>query len=152
MKISGEIVVEAPREKVFAALADPRFFASCVDGLGELAPLGDNRFEATLATKVAYIQLAFKVVVDMTRIDPPDAIEARVEGTPVGVVGRLAATSVTRLSEDGAATRIAYAIEASLTGKLGALGAPVVKSKAKEMEKAFAARLRAAFAAEAAPT
>ena len=149
MRITGEIAVEAPRAKVFDALRDPRFFASCIEGVGELAPLGGNRFEAMLETKVAYIQLRFKVVVEMTRIDPPREIEARVEGTPVGVVGRLAATSLTRLVEDGDITRIEYEIDASLTGKLGALGAPVVKSKAKDMEKAFAARLRAAFAATA---
>jgi len=149
VRITGEIAVEAPRAKVFDALRDPRFFASCIEGVGELASLGGNRFEAMLETKVAYIQLRFKVVVEMTRIDPPREIEARVEGTPVGVVGRLAATSLTRLVEDGDITRIEYEIDASLTGKLGALGAPVVKSKAKDMEKAFAARLRAAFAATA---
>ena len=32
-----------------------------------------------------------------------------------------------------------------MTGKLGSLGQPVLRSKAKEMEKQFAARLRAAF-------
>ena len=146
MKITGEIAVNAPRAKVFDALRDPRFFASCIDGVGELAPLGGERYEAMLETKVAYIQLKFKVVVEMTRIDPPQEIEAKVEGVPLGVVGRLAATSLTRLAEDGGNTRIQYEIDASLTGKLGALGSPVVKSKAKEMEKTFAERLRAAFA------
>jgi uncharacterized protein len=146
VKIAGEIVVAAPRAKVFDALCDPRFFASCIDGLSGLTPLDADRFEATLETKVAYIQLKFKVAVEMTRIEAPETIEARVEGVPIGVVGRLAATSLTRLVADGDGTRIEYEIEASLTGKLGALGAPVVKSKAKEMEKAFAARLSAAFA------
>ena len=149
MKITGEIAVNAPRAKVFDALRDPRFFASCIDGVGELAPLGGERYEAMLETRVAYIQLKFKVVVEMTRIDPPQEIEAKVEGVPMGVVGRLAATSLTRLSETGDTTRIQYEIDASLTGKLGALGSPVVKSKAKEMEKTFAERLRAAFAATA---
>ena len=150
MKITGDIAVNAPRAKVFDALRDPRFFASCIDGVGELAPLGGERYEAMLETKVAYIQLKFKVVVEMTRIDPPQEIEAKVEGVPMGVVGRLAATSLTRLSEEGDTTRILYEIDASLTGKLGALGSPVMKSKAKEMEKEFASRLRAAFAAAAA--
>ena len=151
MKITGEIAVNAPRAKVFDALCDARFFASCIEGVGDLTPMGDNRHEATLETKVAYIRLKFKVVVEMTRIDRPQEIEARVEGVPIGIVGRLAATSLTRLVEEGDVTRIQYEIDASLTGKLGALGAPVMKSKAKEMEKEFAARLSSAFA-EAEPT
>jgi len=40
---------------------------------------------------------------------------------------------------------IAYAVDAALTGKLGSLGQPVLRSKAREMEKQFAARLAAAF-------
>jgi carbon monoxide dehydrogenase subunit G len=43
-------------------------------------------------------------------------------------------------------TRIDYDVEASLTGKLGSLGQPVLRAKAKEMERQFAARLGAAFA------
>ncbi|MEA2989019.1 MAG: uncharacterized protein QOG83_1730, partial [Alphaproteobacteria bacterium] len=43
-------------------------------------------------------------------------------------------------------TKIAYEVDAALTGKLGSLGQPVLRSKAREMEKLFAARLQAAFA------
>jgi carbon monoxide dehydrogenase subunit G len=60
-------------------------------------------------------------------------------------VGRLSATALTTLSEAGAETLIDYAVDSSLTGKLGSLGQPVLRSKAKEMERQFAARLQAAF-------
>ena len=50
----------------------------------------------------------------------------------------------------GGGTRIDYDVEASLTGKLGSLGQPVLRAKAKEMERQFAARLGAAFAPPAA--
>ena len=150
MKLSGEMTIDAPRQKVFDALRDARFFASCIDGVHDLVELGGNRYGAVLETKVAYIQFKFKVVVEMTRIDPPNEIEARVDGVPMGIVGRLVANSLTKLTEDGDTTRIHYDIDASLTGKLGGLGAPVMKSKAKDMEKQFVKRLRGAFAATAA--
>jgi ATP-dependent protease HslVU (ClpYQ) peptidase subunit len=41
---------------------------------------------------------------------------------------------------------VQYEIEAALTGKLGSLGQPVVRSKAREMERLFAENLRTAFA------
>jgi carbon monoxide dehydrogenase subunit G len=65
-------------------------------------------------------------------------------------VGRLVAVSRTTLVDDADATALRYEIEASLTGKLGAIGQPVLKSKAKQMEQQFFARVRAAFE-EAAP-
>ncbi len=102
-------------------------------------------------TKVAYMTFKFKVTVQVMRAEPPREIEAKVEGTPLGIVGRLTATARTRLTELGDQTRIDYEIEAALTGKLGSLGQPVLRSKAKDMERQFAARLAAAFAAPAVP-
>jgi uncharacterized protein len=149
MKLTGELTVNAPRQQVFEALRDPHFFASCIEGVSDLTPIGGNRYDAVLETRVAYMRFKFKVVVDLARIDAPNEIEARVEGTPMGVVGRLSATSLTRFSDDGEGTRIDYVIDSALTGKLGALGQPVLKSKAREMEKQFIARLRKAFEAPA---
>jgi hypothetical protein len=145
MKFAGQVKVKAPRATVFGALRDARFFASCVDGVHDLAELAPDRYAATLETKVAYMSFKFKVTVELVRADPPREIEAKVEGAPLGIVGRLAATALTTLSETGDETQIDYSVDASLTGKLGSLGQPVLRAKAKEMERQFAARLQAAF-------
>jgi carbon monoxide dehydrogenase subunit G len=145
MKFAGELTVRAPRAAVFDALRDARFFASCVEGVRDLAEIVPDRYAAVFETKVAYMKFSFKVTVELVRADPPREIEAKVEGAPLGVVGRLTATSVTTLTEIGDQTTIAYAVDASLTGKLGSLGQPVLRAKSREMEKQFAARLQAAF-------
>ena len=41
---------------------------------------------------------------------------------------------------------MSYSVESTLAGKLGSIGQPVLRAKAKDMEKQFANRLRAAFA------
>lgn len=151
MKIEGEISVPAAREQVFGRLSDARFFASCIDGVQDLTEIDATHYSAVFATKIAYMRFKFKVNVEMTKREPPDTIEAKVEGVPMGVVGRLTATAGTQLSESDGQTAIRYAIDAALTGKLGAIGQPVLKAKAKEMEKQFAQRLLAAFSGEAAP-
>jgi len=145
MKITGELSVRAPRQEVFDALKDARFFASCVDGVRDLTEIDATHYAAVFETKLAYMKFKFNVTVGMTKAEPPDLIEGKVEGKPMGLVGRLTATAMTRLTEDGDSTKIAYEIDSSLTGKLGAMGQPVLKAKAKEMEKQFAERLRAKF-------
>ena len=145
MKFAGQVRVKAPRATVFAALRDARFFASCVEGVSELTEIAPDRYAATLETKVAYMSFKFKVVVELVRVEPPAEIEAKVEGAPLGIVGRLTAAALTTLSEAGAETHIDYSVDAALTGKLGSLGQPVLRSKAKEMERQFAKRLQAAF-------
>lgn len=144
MKVEGEISVAAPRALVFDRLSDAHFFASCIDGVSDLAEDGEH-YNATFTTRVSFMRFTFKVHVAMICRDRPTDIEAKVEGTPMGVVGRLAATARTTLREQDGGTCIRYAVDAALTGKLGSIGEPVLRAKAKEMEKQFAERLRAAF-------
>ena len=146
MKFAGDIYLKAPRAAVFAKLRDARFFASCVEGVRDLNEIDSDHYTAVLDTKVAYLKFKFNVTVEVTRMEAPREIEAKVEGTPLGIVGRLTATSITRLADDNGGTKVSYEIEAALTGKLGSLGQPVLRAKAKEMERLFAERMRAAFA------
>ncbi len=148
MQFSGELIVDAPRERVYRAVRDARFFASCVEGVQDLQEIGPDTYAALFATKVAYMNFKFKVTVQVVRAEEPRQIEAKVEGSPLGIVGRLTATSVTTLSDEGERTKIDYAVDAALTGKLGSLGQPVLRAKAKELERQFAARLAAAFATQ----
>jgi carbon monoxide dehydrogenase subunit G len=146
MNVTGEFTVKAPRAAVFAALRDAQSFVRFVDGVHDLKEIDPTHYEATFETKVAYMKFKFAVTVEVTRIEEPSAIEAKIEGTPLGVVGRLTAKSITRLEDVGAETKVSYSVESTLAGKLGSIGAPVLRSKAKDMEKEFAKRLSAAFA------
>jgi carbon monoxide dehydrogenase subunit G len=145
MKFNGEITVAAPRDAVFDALMDANVFASLLDGVSELTPRGDQVFDAVLETKVAYMSFKFKVAVAFTQIVPSHEIAAKIEGSPLGLAGRLTAATITRLTEDGGNTHIQYEMDVTLTGKLGSIGQPVMKAKAREMEKQFAKNLQARF-------
>ena len=79
-------------------------------------------------------------------MDAPREIEAKVEGTPLGIVGRLTASVDHPAGRRRERHQVSYEIDAALTGKLGSLGQPVLRSKAKEMERQFTQRISAAFA------
>ena len=145
MKFTGELTVDAPREVVFDRLKDAPFFASCVEGVHDLKEVAPNHYTALFETRIAYMRFKFDVAVEMTKAERPVAIAAKIEGKPIGIVGRLSATSAAEFVESGSGTLIRYAVEANLTGKLGSIGQPVLKSKAKEMQKQFVANLRQAF-------
>jgi carbon monoxide dehydrogenase subunit G len=146
MIITGEIILPAPREKVFQVLQNATFFASCVEGVRDLKEIDATHYDAVLETKVAFMKFTFKVSVEVTKLSPPDRIEAKIEGTPLGIVGRMTAVSVTDLIDAGGETLVKYSIDAGITGKLGSMGQPVLKAKAKDMEQKFAAKMHAAFA------
>jgi carbon monoxide dehydrogenase subunit G len=147
MKVTGEFIVQASRDTVFNALRDARFFASCVEGVHDLNEIDPTHYSAVFETRIAYMKFKFNVTVELLRVDPPSEIEAKVEGVPSGVVGRLTARSVLQVLEEGNDTKVRYETESTLAGKLGSIGQPVLRSKAKDMEKQFAKRLQAHFSA-----
>src|SRR5262245_30953481 len=51
MKFTGDIVISAPREAVFAKVRDAKFFASCVEGVQELNEIDPDHYTAVLETK-----------------------------------------------------------------------------------------------------
>lgn len=146
MKFQGDLYVAAPRAAVFDRMNDPTFFASCIEGVQDMTEIDPDHFTATLETRIAYIKFRFAVKVEIIERDRPNRVVARAEGTPLGIVGRLTSTSTATLTDEGDGTRVAYEIDAALTGKLGSIGQPVMKSKAKDMERQFSKAIAAAFA------
>jgi uncharacterized protein len=149
MKFAGEFTVAAPRDAVYERLNDAPFFASCLEGVRDLSQVEDDTYQATLETRIAYIKFKFAVTVSFVEKTPPEKIVAKAEGTPSGVVGRLTSTATAILRADGEQTIVAYDMDVALAGKLGSIGQPVLKAKAKEMERSFVANINAAFAGTA---
>jgi carbon monoxide dehydrogenase subunit G len=145
MHLEGKIEVQAKKIDVFNRLNDVNFFASCIEGVTNLQEIEKNKYTATFETKVAYIRIKFEIFVEISQSIPPDKIVAKSEGKPMGIVGRLTATSTANLSEANGITQIDYSIDLALTGKLGSLGQPVIRSKTKELEHQFAKNINLAF-------
>src|SRR5207244_6475081 len=118
INFAGDILIDAPRDAVYANVRDARFFASCVEGVQELNEIDPDHYTAVLETKVAYLKFKFNVAVEVVRAEAPREIEAKIEGTPLGIVGRLTASSTTRLADQNGGTKVSYEIDAALTGKL----------------------------------
>jgi carbon monoxide dehydrogenase subunit G len=145
MKLSGEFAVPARRELVFERLTDAPFFASCIEGTSDLIEVDPTHYTAKLETRIAYIKFKFAVAIEMVERISPERVLAKAEGKPLGVVGRLTATASANLFDAGEQTRVAYEIDVTLAGKLGSIGQPVLKAKAKSMEKSFVQNLNNAF-------
>src|SRR6185312_8668244 len=141
MNVSGEFTVKAPRQQVFEAIREPKSFIALVDGLQDIEEIDPTHYKAVFETKIAYMKFRFNVSVEVTKLEIGE-IGAKIEGTPLGVVGRLTATATTKLEQSGDETKVVYSVDAVLAGKLGSMGQPVLRSKAKDMEKEFSKRLR----------
>jgi carbon monoxide dehydrogenase subunit G len=148
LQTGGNFTVAVPQDKAFAFVNDPFTLAKCIPGCSDLKELGENKYGAKLTNRVGPISLTFDVVVELTKIEVPSAIDATVSGNAPG--GRLTATATVRLEAvDAANTKITYTVDMGLTGKLGGIGQPVFRAKSDEMSKKFGANVQAALVADA---
>ena len=145
MRLDGELTVKAGREAVFDAVRNAQFFASCIEGMSDVSEIDATHYAAVMETKLSFMRFKFKVTVELTRLESPSEIEAKIEGKPLGFLGRLTVVSVTTLTETNGETALRYTMEVALTGKLGSLGQSAFTAKAKEMTKQFGDNLRAAL-------
>lgn len=145
MQTGGSFAVAIPQDRVFAFVSDPFKLAACIPGCENLHETSTGTYAAVLNTKLGPITLRFDVTVQLTRVEPPTAIDATIAGTAAGS-GRLSARAEVRLAApDAATTDIAYTIEMTLAGKLGSFGQPVFRAKSDELSKKFAVNLKAAL-------
>ena len=150
VRTAGDVTVNVDRATAFSFVRDPAFLAPCIPGCRDVRELAPNRYQAVVTTRVAFITLSFKVVVEVTRIDAPGALEASVSGDSIGPAGRVAATGVLQLSEEGErSTSIHYEADIALTGKLGGLGEPVFRTASAQLAREFGDNLKTAIELQA---
>ena len=141
---SGEITVAVDRPTAFAVVRDPVRLARCIPGCTELSEVVPDRYTALLTSRVAFMTLSFKVIIDVAKVEPPTTLEAKITGDAVGLSGHVVATARMDLAETADRhTTIRYATEVGLTGKLGSLGQPVLRATSAKLAREFGANLKA---------
>jgi uncharacterized protein len=146
LQTTGEIIVEVDRDTVFKFIEVPEQLARCIPGCHDLRQVAPASFAAVLTSEVSFMTLNFQVVVEVVKVNPPHAIEARIIGRPVGFSGQLTGTAELQIADAGQGrTVIRHSSDIGLTGKLGSLGQPVFRAKSAEMSAKFAANLKVAL-------
>ena len=143
---TGEITVAVDRSTAFTFARNAQQVAECIPGCHDLQEISADRYAAVLKNQVGFIVLSFKVVVEVVKVDPWNAIEATATGDAIKLAGRLVAKASLQFDDAGPSqTRIRYTADVNLTGKLGGLGQPVLKAKSAEFAKQFGTNLKDAI-------
>lgn len=136
MKMSGEYKIEAPREKVWAALNDPQVLKQSIPGCDEIEQTSDTSFTAQVTAKVGPVKAKFSGAVELTDIDAPNGYRISGEGKG-GAAGFAKGGANVSLEEDGGGTLLKYEVDAQVGGKLAQLGARLIDGTAKKMASQF---------------
>ena len=136
MDIKGEYRIEAPREKVFAALNDPEVLKACIPGCESLEKLSDTEMTAKVRLRIGPVSAAFSGKVTLSDIDPPNGYKISGEGQG-GVAGFAKGGAVVKLADDAGVTVLTYDADAQVGGKIAQVGARLIQGTARKLADQF---------------
>ncbi|NNK77469.1 MAG: carbon monoxide dehydrogenase subunit G [Litoreibacter sp.] len=146
MELQDEIMIPAPREKVYEALNDPEILKDCIPGCEELIKHSDTDLEAKVVLKIGPVKAKFGGNVVLNPDNPPEHFSLTGEGTG-GPAGFAKGGADVFLEAHGDETLLKYTAKAEIGGKLAQLGSRLIQGTAKKLAgkffKTFAARVAA---------
>ncbi|WP_323040875.1 carbon monoxide dehydrogenase subunit G [Gemmobacter sp.] len=152
MQMNDSRLIAAPPETVWAALFDPQVLKACVPGCEELTGTPADGFEAVVTQKVGPVKARFTGLVTLTDIVPGQGCTITGEGKG-GAAGFAKGSARVTLTPEGEGTRLDYAVEANIGGKIAQLGSRIIDGFVRKMADEFFDRFQEAVepADEAAP-
>ena len=148
MDLSDELIIPAPRARVYAALQDTEILSRCIPGCEELIRHSDTELEAKVVLKVGPVKARFSGKVTLNPETPPERFTLSGEGNG-GVAGFARGGATVVLEERGDETVLRYDAHADIGGKLAQLGSRLLQGTAQKLAAAFFDGFRAALAEEA---
>lgn len=136
MELADEIVINAPKDQVYAALNDPEVLKKCIPGCEELVQLSDTELEAKVVLKVGPVKARFGGEVTLDKSGAPDAFSLSGQGNG-GAAGHAKGGADVTLTADGDTTVLKYVAKAQIGGKIAQLGSRLIQGTAKKLAGKF---------------
>ena len=149
MQFENRATVPASRQALWDFLMDVPSVGGCVPGVENIQELNSDLYQAIMKMRVGPIALKFDGKMSVVERDQ-DHWKAvmRAEGTDRGVGGAVKANIVMTLHEQGPdSTELIVNTDASVLGKLGEFGQPVMRKKADSIMQEFARNISQRVAA-----
>jgi carbon monoxide dehydrogenase subunit G len=136
MELTGDILIGAPREKVWAGLNDPEILMRCIPGCESMEATSPTERTARVAVKVGPVRARFVGHVRMEDIRPNVGCLLRFQGSG-GAAGMAKGHSNVELTDEAGGTRLRYTAQAAIGGKLGQVGGRMIDAASKQMADQF---------------
>jgi len=140
MELTSTRVVDAPPEKVWAALNDPAVLKDAVPGCETLERISDNEWRAVVAARVGPVSARFNGRMLLADLDPPNGYTLKFEGQGGAAGFANGEARVSLAPAEAGKTALTYTAKAQVGGKLAQIGSRLIDGAAAKMADDFFAR------------
>lgn len=136
MKVIGTATLQAPIDKAWEAILDPKVLVATIPGCERLDETGEHQYTATVTAGVAAIKGTFTGKVKLSGLREPEFLLLHAEGaSAAGTVAVDVAVTLTDLGDE--TTRIDYDADAVVGGMIGGVGQRMLTSVSKRISGEF---------------
>jgi uncharacterized protein len=136
MNLDDSRLIAASPAQVWAAILDPAVLAACIPGCESMTGSIEAGYEAVVVQKVGPVSARFTGLVTLSDIQPGQSVTITGEGKG-GAAGFAKGGAKVTLAAEGAGTRLAYVVEASVGGKIAQLGSRIIDGFARKLADQF---------------
>jgi len=137
MKLKGAVTVNASQEEVWRMFVDPTQFSKVMPGFEKARQLDDTHYEAILAVKVPFMTIRSKAKGTILEAQAPRHLVGELAGEPRSVSGSFRNRVTIDLVPIDDKTKIEYAMEITMLGRLARVGETVTRLIANRFSKEF---------------
>jgi carbon monoxide dehydrogenase subunit G len=135
LKIEGIYTFNAPRERVWQVLLDPKIMAQCMPGCESLNEVAPDQYEATMKIGIASVKGSYKGKVSIKDKRMPAHYVLSGEGS--GGPGFMQGDVSIDLEEKNGQTLLKYSTDAKVGGLIASIGQRMLNGVARMMVEQF---------------
>jgi carbon monoxide dehydrogenase subunit G len=136
MRFTGESVLHAPVDRVWAALLDPTVLVRTIPGCERLESAGQDAYSMTVTAGVAAIRGTYSGSCVLSGLEPHESLVMRLQGS--GAPGTVDAEVQVGFRDGGDGTTVVtYAAEAVVGGMVGGVGQRMLTGVSRRMAAEF---------------
>lgn len=135
MKIEGVYTFNAPRDRVWQVLLDPKIIAQCMPGCESMNEIAPDEYEAVMKVGVASVKGTYKGKVAIKDKQPPSHYV--LSGSGSGGPGFMQGDVAIDLEDADGKTLLKYSTDAKVGGLIASVGQRMLNGVAKMMVEQF---------------
>jgi carbon monoxide dehydrogenase subunit G len=143
MLLEGQFELQAPIEKVWKSVLDPKTLGTCMPGTEKMDIIDDKTYETVIKQRVGPIKVKLKFKTELTEVRPPNYIKAVGRGADVTKLGNFSFELEMNLKETKKNhVHVSYKSNVSLVGRLATFGERVMRAKSQSVSEEFTKNLQ----------
>ena len=135
MKLSGSYQINLEKQKVWEALNDPEILKKTIPGCEKFKKNSDTEFSTIATNKIGPFNATFTGNIELKDLNPPHSY--KISGSGNSPVGFASGEAEVKLEDDNGGTKLIYAVEANVGGKIAQVGSRLIDMTAKKMADIF---------------